>query len=208
MQETNYLDKLIDLAKGTNANIIFVANILNGNPSELDAAISACTTHGVKVNEVILGVELHISAVRSQISLAEYLKRARDVIGLLHSKYPAIKIYADGAPVDRSERDPYFSQWNDAVSKLSGIDGMVQYQWWEPNYGGTGTDAQFAFGLNDLKQEIADLDGTNQALAKYSPHWVIDQWGIKEGSRGHVWRNHASVLTHLLVLDVCHPLQL
>ncbi len=179
----NFLNKFIDMCKATNANAIFVANFLTGNPDELDGAIDQTQRSGVKVVEVILGVELHIPAVQDKISLQQYLDRAQKYIAMLRSKYPSIKIYADGAPVHRAANNQYFQQWNSAVSKLQGIDGMVQYQWWWPSYGGVSQQDQFSHGLDDLKSFMSQLDNVNAALGSYSNHWVIDQWGIKEEAK-------------------------
>ncbi|MCX7014459.1 MAG: hypothetical protein NTW86_18235 [Candidatus Sumerlaeota bacterium] len=186
MQATeNFLTKFIALCKDTNADAIVNANVWHGTVDEIDRALKEIKGAGVRVASVILGVELQLGGGRI-MTAEEYAERAKRYIAMLRSKHPEVKIFAWAAPVDSAKATAYSAQWNATVAKLDDIDGMTQYQWCrnvvQPR---ASVDEQFDEGLGELKAFMARLEKDNAALARYSSHWNIDQWGMVDlGSPG------------------------
>ncbi|MCX7012099.1 MAG: hypothetical protein NTW86_05960, partial [Candidatus Sumerlaeota bacterium] len=186
MQATeNFLSKFIDLCKATNAAAIVNANVWHGTPDELDGALADIERNGLKALSVILGVELQLGGGRI-MTAEEYAARAKNYVAMLRSKHPGTKIFAWAAPLDPIKANSYSQQWNTVVSKIENIDGLTQYQWCRNAVQSEGAiEQRFDYGMKELKSFMAGLDAANAALARYSPRWDIDQWGMVDlGSPG------------------------
>jgi hypothetical protein len=98
----NFLKKFIDMCKATGASAIVNANVWHGTLDELDGALSEIERNEVKVQSVILGVELQLGNGRI-MTAEEYVSRTRQYVAMLREKHPRVKVYAWAAPVDRAK---------------------------------------------------------------------------------------------------------
>ncbi|MCS7017025.1 MAG: alpha/beta hydrolase [Gemmatales bacterium] len=123
----------IQLVKKSRAEALFIANILHGNPQELDEFLQRLRREQVPVAAVALGQEMHLSPGMVGLGLDEYLRRIRPHIELLQRKYPDVLIAAPATPVGRvpAERQERLREWNRALGKVPGLHGFTQYGWTE-----------------------------------------------------------------------------
>ncbi|MCS6850072.1 MAG: alpha/beta hydrolase fold domain-containing protein [Gemmataceae bacterium] len=140
MEQTSGPDRFgqyIELVKKSRAEALFVANIMHGNPAELDEFLQRLKKEGVPVAAVALGQEMHLSPGVVGLGLDEYVKRIKPHIELVRQKYPGVLIAAPATPVGRIDREvDRFHEWNRTVAKVPGLDGFTQYGWTE--FGGVG----------------------------------------------------------------------
>ncbi|MCS6859835.1 MAG: alpha/beta hydrolase fold domain-containing protein [Abditibacteriales bacterium] len=145
MQQTSGPDRFgqyLELCKRSGAEALFIANIMHGNPQEMDAFLERIRAAGVGIAAVALGQEMHLSPGAVGLTLEEYLRRIGPHIELLKKKYPGVLIAVPATPVGRvdSQRRERLRPWNQALAKVPGLDGFTQYGWTE--FGGMGLRAQ------------------------------------------------------------------
>ncbi|MCS6852343.1 MAG: alpha/beta hydrolase, partial [Gemmataceae bacterium] len=123
----------LDLVKKSGAEALFVANIMHGNPQELDEFMQRLQREKVSVAAVALGQEMHLSPGQVGLGLEEYLRRIKPHIELLRKKYPGVLIAAPATPIGRvpPARQERLREWNQALGKVPGLDGFTQYGWTE-----------------------------------------------------------------------------
>lgn len=136
MNQTSGPDRFgqyIELLKKSRAEALFVANIMHGNPEELDAFLQRLQREQVSVAAVALGQEMHLSPEVVGLGLEEYLRRIQPHIELLQRKYPQVLIAAPATPVGRvpAGRQARLREWNQALGKVPGLQGFTQYGWTE-----------------------------------------------------------------------------
>ncbi|MDW8242766.1 MAG: alpha/beta hydrolase [Thermogemmata sp.] len=131
-------EQYINLVKKSKAEALFIANIMHGNPDELDQFLERLRREKVPVAAVALGQEMHLSPGVVGITLDEYLRRIKPHIELLQKKYPGVLIAAPATPVGRVPpvRQERLREWNQALGKVAGLHGFTQYGWTE--FGGRG----------------------------------------------------------------------
>ncbi|MCX7751157.1 MAG: alpha/beta hydrolase, partial [Candidatus Bipolaricaulota bacterium] len=134
--------QFLDLCRRSGAEAVFIANILHGNPEEMDVFLQRIRAAGVGIAAVVLGQEMHLSPEGVGLGLEEYLRRIGPHIELLREKYPGVPVAAPATPVGRvaEERREGLREWNQALAKVPGLDGFTQYGWTE--FAGTGSRGQ------------------------------------------------------------------
>ncbi|MCX8038808.1 MAG: alpha/beta hydrolase [Candidatus Sumerlaeia bacterium] len=136
MQQTSGPDRFgqyLELCKRSGAEALFIANIMHGNPQEMDVFLQRIRAAGVGIAAVALGQEMHLSPGNVGLGLNEYLRRIEPHIALLRQKYPGVPIAAPATPVGRVEgrRLEPLHEWNRALAKVPALDGFTQYGWTE-----------------------------------------------------------------------------
>jgi hypothetical protein len=146
MQQTSGPDRFgqyLDLCKRSGAEALFIANIMHGNPQEMDAFLQRIRAADVGIAAVALGQEMHLAPGTVGLGLEEYLRRIGPHIELLKKKYPGVLIAAPATPVGRVEGrrlSEGMFEWNRALAKVPGLDGFAQYGWTE--FGGMARRAE------------------------------------------------------------------
>ncbi|MCX7885743.1 MAG: alpha/beta hydrolase fold domain-containing protein [Verrucomicrobiae bacterium] len=146
MQQTSGPDRFgqyLELCKRSGAEALFIANIMHGNPQEMDAFLQRINAAGIGIAAVALGQEMHLAPASVGIGLEEYLRRIGPHIELLKKRYPGVLIAAPATPVGRVDgrrKTESMHEWNRALAKVPGLDGFTQYGWTE--FGGMGRRAE------------------------------------------------------------------
>lgn len=119
----NYIEDVIKMAKKTNSNVIFNANILTSEPEEIIDVINHFLGNQIKLLGIELGGELsnanysHIMDIEKYISLSKsFANRIREV----HSYIP-ISVVA--APINRNSSR--LDEWNRLLAKEDFYDAIV-----------------------------------------------------------------------------------
>jgi archaellin len=93
LESSNYLDECIALCKKTKSSILLVANVLNGNVSELEMMITSFQKNDIKIEGIELGNELYLKAYKDRIPTAqEYITLCKPFAVYLKNNFPEIPI--------------------------------------------------------------------------------------------------------------------
>lgn len=190
MQQTSGPDRFsqyVELLKKCRAEALFVANIMHGNPEELDAFLQRLQEAKVGIVAVALGQEMHLAPGTVGLGLEEYLRRIKPHIDLLRRKYPGVIVAVPATPVGRVDgrRRERFRGWNQALAQVAGVDAFTQYGWTE--FGGEGNrfrDRPYSQAWAEYSQFVVDFPA--RQVPSYQQDWgskkkfLMTQWGTHQ----------------------------
>jgi acetyl esterase/lipase len=134
----DWFERYLALLKQSNAEALFIANVMHGTPEELDLFLQRLRREKIGIAAVALGQEMHLSPGVVGLTLEEYLRRIGPYIRLLKDKYPGVLVAVPATPVGRvtEKKRQRLHGWNQALAQVSGVDAFTQYGWTE--FGGIG----------------------------------------------------------------------
>ena len=121
MQQTkgpDWFERYIGLLKKSQAESLFIANILNGTPDELDTFLQRLRKEKIGIAAVALGQEMHLSPGVVGLGLEEYRRRIIPYIKLMQDKYPGILVAVPATPVGRvtGKKQERLREWNQVLA--------------------------------------------------------------------------------------------
>ncbi|MEM9023145.1 MAG: hypothetical protein AAGB22_05360, partial [Bacteroidota bacterium] len=131
----NYRVAFANTAKSVGAEVLYVANLLNGTLDETMATLDFFAQQGVTVAGVELGNEYYLRAYNRVFpDVGPYITTARSFAKAIRAKYPRMKIGVVAAPAAEeagkkvsAKRMAFFKDWNDRLARETFYDAYITH---------------------------------------------------------------------------------
>ncbi|HAS35177.1 MAG TPA: hypothetical protein DCS15_01720 [Flavobacteriales bacterium] len=123
------LNRLGQFIATDSVQLIFVANVVDGDTTELLQSLKLLEAHGVDVVGVELGFELYRKEYRHKLKLSEYLEKAERMTQVVKAFNQEIEVAVCGAPLRKylhqsSHGLGDLKRWNDKLAKKDFYDAV------------------------------------------------------------------------------------
>ncbi len=183
----NFLGKFIPFAKKLDAEVIYVANILNGEISETIQALQRIQASGLTVRLIELGNEFYLNAYKDLVPDANaYVKKAKPFAEALRQKFPEIKLSVP-AEAKTNHVSGKTSDWDLTLSGFNFYDAVSIHVY--PDFKNC-SSGKNSMNLNCYNEEV------NQFLFRQYPDYLkrtsklfngkpllITEWNIAKPNR-------------------------
>ena len=180
----NFIHDFIDVAKTTDAKVLYVANLFSGTTEEVLYALDLLIDNNIDVIGVELGNEYYLKAYKKKYASADpYITQAKKVADAIAAKHPDLPVAIVAAPApgakDMSKKqEEQYGEWNEKLAKWSFYDACVTHLYSMPVscINQKGNEGVFSCAMDE-----------NEIFTHEKLPAIIDHFGSVYGTNVPIW---------------------